>query len=217
MKNFFIAAISMAMVSSAFAQNQPQGTWYLGTANATDVVNIFADGVNMSPSIGYAVADNFVIGLELNTSRLEEVYSGTIVTLDSVTNFVELPDGTILGIPGVVENEVAYEDTYTTTSSLLSLTAQYFFGDNYFAAASLGATTTRMEEEYSLDADLNSDVETTGAAFSIGLGKFIPVRDNWYLTPQVSYSTGSADTDDLEISNRGIGMSIGFDSIRTGG
>ena len=55
-----------------------------------------------------------------------------------------------------------------------------------------------MEEEYSLDADLNSDVETTGAAFSIGLGKFIPVRDNWYLTPQVSYSTGSVDTDDLE-------------------
>ena len=84
------------------------------------------------------------------------------------------------------------------------------FGDNYFAAASLGATTTRMEEEYSLDADSNTDVETTGAAFSIGLGKFIPVRDNWYLTPQVSYSTGSADTDDLEISNRGIGMSIGF-------
>ena len=55
----------MAMVSSAFAQNQPQGTWYLGTANATDVVNIFADGVNMSPSIGYAVADNFVIGFGL--------------------------------------------------------------------------------------------------------------------------------------------------------
>ena len=68
MKNFFIAAISMAMVSSAFAQNQPQGTWYLGTANATDVVNIFADGVNMSPTIGYAVADNFVVSLSLNTS-----------------------------------------------------------------------------------------------------------------------------------------------------
>ena len=65
----------MAMVSSAFAQNQPQGTWYLGTANATDVVNIFADGVNMSPTIGYAVADNFVVSLSLNTSRMEDVFS----------------------------------------------------------------------------------------------------------------------------------------------
>ena len=81
----------MAMVSSAFAQNQPQGTWYLGTANATDVVNIFADGVNMSPTIGYAVADNFVVSLSLNTSRMEDVFSGTS---DEITL---VPTPTIVG------------------------------------------------------------------------------------------------------------------------
>lgn len=215
MKNFFIAAISMAMVSSAFAQNQPQGTWYLGTANATDVVNIFANGVDMTPSIGYAVADNFVLGLDLNTSRLEEVYTGTEIQEDSVINFVELPDGTILGIPGVETTETAYTETYTTTRSLVSLTASYFFGDNYFAKASLGTETVTDEYEYSLDADLNDDFEDTGVAFAIGLGKFIPVRENWYLTPQVNYATGTVDYEGrldglTEENGRGLSMSIGF-------
>ena len=65
MKNFFIAAISMAMVSSAFAQLQPKGTWYLGTANAPEALNIFSDGLEMTPTIGYAISDNVVLTLDL--------------------------------------------------------------------------------------------------------------------------------------------------------
>ena len=113
----------MAMVSSAFAQNQPQGTWYLGTANATDVVNIFADGVNMSPTIGYAVADNFVVSLSLNTSRMEDVFSGTS---DEITL---VPTPTIVGDSIVIIEEAqitttAYTETTTYTESALELGAR---------------------------------------------------------------------------------------------
>ena len=79
----------MAMVSSAFAQNQPQGTWYLGTTNnATDVLNIFSNGVqSMNPTIGYAVADNFVVSLSLaaSSSDLELADGGSVTYLEDIS------------------------------------------------------------------------------------------------------------------------------------
>ena len=78
MKNFFIAAISMAFVSSAFAQLQPQGTWYLGTANAPEALNIFSDGLEMTPTLGYAVSDNVVLTLDFGiATTTDELYGLT--------------------------------------------------------------------------------------------------------------------------------------------
>ena len=199
----------MAMVSSAFAQNQPQGTWYLGTANATDVVNIFADGVNMSPTIGYAVADNFVVSLSLNTSRMEDVFSGTS---DEITL---VPTPTIVGDSIVIVEEAqitttAYTETTTYTESALELGAAYFFDDNYFIG--IGLNSVRMSNEYSntLDATLDSEDETSALGLTVGLGKFIPVRDNWYLTPNVNWSTYGSDDDINEVTQSGLSFEIGF-------
>lgn len=199
----------MAMVSSAFAQNQPQGTWYLGTANATDVVNIFADGVNMSPTIGYAVADNFVVSLSLNTSRMEDVFSGTS---DEITL---VPTPTIVGDSIVIIEEAqitttAYTETTTYTESALELGAAYFFDDNYFIG--IGLNSVRMSNEYSntLDATLDSEDETSALGLTVGLGKFIPVRDNWYLTPNVNWSTYGSDDDINEVTQSGLSFEIGF-------
>ena len=197
------------MVSSAFAQNQPQGTWYLGTANATDVVNIFADGVNMSPTIGYAVADNFVVSLSLNTSRMEDVFSGTS---DEITL---VPTPTIVGDSIVIIEEAqitttAYTETTTYTESALELGAAYFFDDNYFIG--VGLNSVRMSNEYSntLDATLDSEDETSALGLTVGLGKFIPVRDNWYLTPNVNWSTYGSDDDINEVTQSGLSFEIGF-------
>ena len=128
--------------------------------NATDVVNIFADGVNMSPTIGYAVADNFVVSLSLNTSRMEDVFSGTS---DEITL---VPTPTIVGDSIVIIEEAqitttAYTETTTYTESALELGAAYFFDDNYFIG--VGLNSVRMSNEYSntLDATLDSDDETT--------------------------------------------------------
>ena len=199
----------MAMVSSAFAQNQPQGTWYLGTANATDVVNIFADGVNMSPTIGYAVADNFVVSLSLNTSRMEDVFSGTS---DEITL---VPTPTIVGDSIVIVEEAqitttAYTETTTYTESALELGAAYFFDDNYFIG--VGLNSVRMSNEYSntLDATLDSEDENSALGLTVGLGKFIPVRDNWYLTPNVNWSTYGSDDDINEVTQSGLSFEIGF-------
>ena len=199
----------MAMVSSAFAQNQPQGTWYLGTANATDVVNIFADGVNMSPTIGYAVADNFVVSLSLNTSRMEDVFSGTS---DEITL---VPTPTIVGDSIVIIEEAqitttAYTETTTYTESALELGVAYFFDDNYFIG--VGLNSVRMSNEYSntLDATLDSEDETSALGLTVGLGKFIPVRDNWYLTPNVNWSTYGSDDDINEVTQSGLSFEIGF-------
>jgi outer membrane protein W len=209
MKNFFIAAISMAMVSSAFAQNQPQGTWYLGTANATDVVNIFADGVNMSPTIGYAVADNFVLSLSLNTSRMEDVFNGTAEEITLVpTPTIEGDSIVIVEVPQITTT--AYTETSTYTESALEIGASYFFDDNYYVG--VGLNSVRMSNEFTstLDAELDTEDENSALGLSLSLGKFIPVRENWYLTPNVNYSTYGSDDDINEVTQSGLSFNIGF-------
>ena len=64
MKKLFTLCASAMLAFTLSAQaDQPQGTWYLGTGDATQLINIFSDqGVGViSPSIGYAVRDNIVI------------------------------------------------------------------------------------------------------------------------------------------------------------
>lgn len=63
MKKFFLSICAVAMAATGMAQDasQPQGSWYLGTADATTVLHIFSDGIDFAPSVGYAVADNIVV------------------------------------------------------------------------------------------------------------------------------------------------------------
>tara|TARA_B110000003_G_C16313306_1_gene403678 strand:+ start:53 stop:571 length:519 start_codon:yes stop_codon:yes gene_type:complete len=63
MKKFVLSlfAVAAAFVGTAQDAGQPQGSWYLGTGDATTLLNVFSSGVAIAPSVGYAVADDIVI------------------------------------------------------------------------------------------------------------------------------------------------------------
>lgn len=73
MKKFFLSICAVAMAATGMAQDasQPQGSWYLGTADATTVLNIFSDGIVIAPTVGYAVADDIVVTAELEESAFD--------------------------------------------------------------------------------------------------------------------------------------------------
>ena len=64
MKRILTLFLATGLVASSYAQDdasQPQGSWYLGTGDATTLLNIFSTGVAIAPTVGYAVADDIVI------------------------------------------------------------------------------------------------------------------------------------------------------------
>ena len=225
MKNFFIAAISMAMVSSAFAQLQPQGTWYLGTANAPEALNIFSDGLNMTPTIGYAVSDNVVLTLDLGVmtssldtpgSRIDTSYSYTTsyelvpaeTIIDTVAGDTTFVDAYVNAVTDSTEvlTSTDYVTTEETRKTNFALGLQYFFDDNYFVRGSIAShthTTTTTS-----DAGV-TETEENSFGWSVGAGKFISVRENWYLTPEVRY-TGMSMGDDASEGDLSFRVGLGL-------
>tara|TARA_B110000211_G_scaffold121904_1_gene140611 strand:+ start:55 stop:492 length:438 start_codon:yes stop_codon:yes gene_type:complete len=63
MKNLFTlcAGAFLAFTLSAQESSQPAGSWYLGSGDATSMLNIFSSGVDMQATVGYAVADDIVL------------------------------------------------------------------------------------------------------------------------------------------------------------
>ncbi len=70
MKKFFLSICAVAMAATGMAQDasQPQGSWYLGTGDATTLLNVFSTGVGILPTIGYAVADDIVVDANMSGS-----------------------------------------------------------------------------------------------------------------------------------------------------
>ena len=64
----FFAAVA-AFVSFGQDASQPQGSWYLGSGDATTLLNIFSTGVEMDATVGYAVVDDIVATLSFNNSE----------------------------------------------------------------------------------------------------------------------------------------------------
>ena len=238
MKNFFIAAISMAMVSSAFAQLQPQGTWYLGTANAPEALNIFSDGLNMTPTIGYAISDNVVLTLDLGiagtttdefdllrpdstvynytiTNVISEAYSdttfsdfvtagGDTVSIPQVNNYPEVTE--TVDADSTSYYNTSYNETTETSKVNFAIGLQYFFDDNYFVRGAINSSTHTT----TVTNDLGStETEENSFGWSIGAGKFISVRENWYLTPEVRY-TGMSMGDDASEGDLSFRVGLGL-------
>ena len=226
MKNFFIAAISMAFVSSAFAQLQPKGTWYLGTANAPEALNIFSDGLDMTPSIGYAISDNVVLTLDLGVATTTDDLYGLLRPDSAVTTtitpvLVNVYEPDVNGEDSLVGQTVAidttttvsyfdteYDQTNETRKTNFALGVQYFFDDNYFVRGSIHSSTHTMT--YTNDVE-TIEVETNSFGYSIGAGKFIAVRDHWYLSPELRYTGMNAGEDSStgDLSFR-IGLGLRF-------
>ena len=172
MKKVLLSFFAAAIVCTAFGQdvNQAKGTWYLGSADATELLGIFSDGVNVSPFVGYAIADNIAITLGINYGSY---------TTDAV-------DG------GAAES--------TSSSSEINVGAAYFFGDNFYGQVGvlLGASSmTDMD-----------DMSSTG--IGVGVGKFIPVKDMWYISPNIGYQTFTNDTGSAAGASIGIAFGARF-------
>ena len=67
MKNLFTLCSCAFLTFTLSAQSeQAAGSYYLGTGDATTIMNVFSTGVMMSPTIGYAVIDDLVVSGALN-------------------------------------------------------------------------------------------------------------------------------------------------------
>ena len=173
MKKFIVSCSAFAFAFCALnvsAQDaeplQPKGTWYLGSADATDLFKMFSsDGMEVSSFVGYTIADNIAItvGIDYGTA-----------TTDAAG---DVPESTI-------------------SSSNISLGAAYFFSDNYYAQAQFGVGSLSVT-----GAD-----DQSSSAYGVGLGKFIPVKDMWYVSPQLNYQGGANDAG----SSAGASISIAF-------
>jgi len=63
MKRILTLLLATGLVATSYAQDasQPKGSWYLGTGDATTMLHLFSTGVDIAPTIGYAVADDIVV------------------------------------------------------------------------------------------------------------------------------------------------------------
>lgn len=67
MKNLFTLCACAFLTFTLSAQSeQAAGSYYLGTGDATTLMNVFSTGVMISPTIGYAVIDDLVVSGSLN-------------------------------------------------------------------------------------------------------------------------------------------------------
>ena len=69
MKNLFtLCACALFSLTLSAQSEQPAGSWYLGSGDATSLLNIFSSGVDISPTVGYAVADDIVVSTAISGS-----------------------------------------------------------------------------------------------------------------------------------------------------
>jgi hypothetical protein len=70
MKNLFtLCACAFFSFTLSAQSEQAAGSFYLGTGNALDLVNIFGGDINMAATIGYAVIDDLVISGSINSNE----------------------------------------------------------------------------------------------------------------------------------------------------
>ena len=76
---FAFAFCAVNVSAQEAAPLQPKGTWYLGSADATSLFQMFsADGVDVDPFVGYAIADDIAITvgqISLSTSNTADTPS----------------------------------------------------------------------------------------------------------------------------------------------
>ena len=71
MKNLFTLCACAFLTFTLSAQSeQAAGSYYLGSGNALDLVNIFGGAVEMDATIGYAVIDDLVVTGSINSCLL---------------------------------------------------------------------------------------------------------------------------------------------------
>lgn len=69
MKNLFtLCACALFSLTLSAQSEQAAGSFYLGTGDALDLVNIFGGEIEMTATIGYAVIDDLVVSGSINSA-----------------------------------------------------------------------------------------------------------------------------------------------------
>ena len=167
MKKLFtlFACASLAFTLSAQDSEQAAGSYYLGTGDALDLVNIFGGDIEMSATIGYAVIDDLVVtgSINSNTYMATEAIAAGVDPCGAPTDAVE----------------ATYSDGIT-----FNLGLRYFWKGIFVQA---GATNL-------LSADVlgeNKLAEEGSMSIELGVGKYFSlgaVSDRFYVDPQINYN-----------------------------
>ena len=73
MKKLFTLCASALLAFTLSAQSEhAQGSYYLGTGNGTDLINLFGGDITLDATIGYAVKDDIVVIMSVHDGSTED-------------------------------------------------------------------------------------------------------------------------------------------------
>ena len=168
MKNFILTLIvTVGLVFSASAQNA-KGDWYVGTG---DIANVAWTDWALSPTIGYFISDNFMVGLSLGMSSSSQK-----------------------GLEDPGDPEMYYN--HETSSSNLGPFVRYYVIKNLYANAgvTIGSSLEKNDWSYETwDKDYNKWNETSSSlfGFKIGIGYTLIWKDKICIEPSIDITTSS--------------------------
>jgi hypothetical protein len=164
MKNLFtLCACALFTITLSAQSEQAAGSYYLGSGDALDLVNIFGGEVDMAVTIGYAVIDDLVVTGSINSNSYMDV-AAVAATVDACG--VETP-----GVDATYADEIN-----------LNLGFRYF-GFSFMNGLFVQANATNLLSAGDLDDGSMSIELGVGKYFSLGA-----VSDRFYVDPQINYN-----------------------------
>jgi len=166
MKNLFTLCACAFLTFTLSAQSeQAAGSYYLGSGDALDLVNIFGGDVNMDVTIGYAVIDDLVVTGSINSNT----YMAT-AAIDAGVDACGVATDAV---------DATYSDGIT-----LDLGVRYFWNGIFFQAGATNLLSADVLGEDDLSEDGSMSIE-------LGVGKYFnlgAVNDRFYVDPQINYN-----------------------------
>jgi hypothetical protein len=173
MKKLFtiFACASFAFTLSAQDSEQAKGSFYLGTGDALELVNIFGGDINMSATIGYAVIDGLVVSGSINSNPYMDAFG-----VDAVDEVLDMCGNVV--VAGVAGVDATYADAIN-----FNLGVRYFWNGIFVQAAA-----TNLLSAGNVVAEGEDDIKPS---ISLGVGKYFSlgaVSDRFYVDPQINYN-----------------------------
>jgi hypothetical protein len=179
MKKLFtiFACASFAFTLSAQDSEQAKGSFYLGTGDALELVNIFGGDIDMSATIGYAVIDGLVVSGSINSNSYMDAFG--VDAVDAVDEELDMCGNVVVaGVAGVAGVDATYANAIN-----FNLGVRYFWNGIFVQAAA-----TNLLSAGNVVAEGEDDIK---ASISLGVGKYFSlgaVSDRFYVDPQINYN-----------------------------
>jgi len=191
MKNLFTlcACAFFAITLSAQESDQAAGSFYLGTGDATTLINIFHSDISFEATVGYAIKDGLVVSGSINTnSYMDNFAVDEVKAVDAIAyqaavldNCGVVSQAEVLAVDAVEAVE-GIEQTYSDAINL-NISVRYFT-KGMFIQAGLGNLLTSGDIVAEGEDAIKPSIELgVGKYFSLGA-----VSDRFYVDPQINYN-----------------------------